>query len=157
IAEIVPISTIGRANNDMMIVTADGATLFETTPRHVHFEATPAFGAGATGSRVYLDGVPTAPATGANTSAGGSLAALVQLRDDYSNGLQAQLDEVARGLIAAFAETDPSDPAVRIPGLFVWDTPSTMPADGVRIVGLAGMISLNEGVDPQKGGDPQRL
>ena len=33
ISEYVPISTISRADNDMMIVTADGTTLFETVPR----------------------------------------------------------------------------------------------------------------------------
>src|SRR5690606_17191942 len=89
---------------------------------------------------------------------GGSLAALVQLRDDYSNGLQAQLDEVARGLISAFSETDPNPPGNTAPGLFIWDTPPTMPPAGTRTVGLAGLISLNPLADPtQPGGDAQRL
>lgn len=157
ISEIVPISTITRPGGDTMIVTADGSTLFETIPRHVHFEATPAFGATTTGNRVYVDGVPLLAGTGANTTASGSLAALVQLRDDYAGGTQRQLDEIARGLIESFSEADPGSPGDRLPGLFVWNTPSSMPASG-HTVGLAGLISLNELVDPTvSGGDPEKL
>lgn len=159
IAEIVPISTVTRTGNDIVIVTADGgATLFETIPRHVAFAPTPAYGAFTAGNAIFIDGVPAPLATGANTTGGGSLAALVQLRDDYSNGLQAQLDEVARGLISAFSETDPNPPGNTAPGLFIWDTPPTMPPAGTRTVGLAGLISLNPVADPtQPGGDAQRL
>lgn len=160
IAEIVPISTIDRANNDLMIVTADGATLFESTPRHVHFESTPAYNASDTGQRILIDGVPMALASGANTNGGGTLSALVQLRDEYTTGLQAQFDEIARGLIVAFSEVVPADdttPEHTLAGLFVWDTSSTMPADGVRTDGLAGMIALNSKIDPQKNGDPQKI
>lgn len=158
ISELVPVSTITRANNDTMIVTADGTTLFETIPRHVAFEAVPAYGAGTVGNRVFVDGVPITPATGANTSAGGSIAAMVQLRDTYATGMQAQLDEVARGLVEAFAETGPNPPNVRVPGLFTWPGAPSMPAAATRVTGLAGMISLNAAVDPQQpGGDPQKL
>lgn len=157
ISELVPVSTISRAHGDTMIVTADGATLFETIPRYVHFESTAAFGPGTVGGRVFVDGVPMQAATGANTNASGSIAAMVQLRDSYSDGLQLQLDEIARGLISAFAETDPNPPNDRIAGLFVWDATSTVPAAGTRVVGLAGLISLNDLVDPTKGGDAQML
>lgn len=149
IAELVPISTIDRGGNDVMIVTADGSTLFDGTPRHVHFEATPVFDSNTEGKRILIDGVPLSLAKGANTSAGGTLAAKVQLRDDYANGLQKQLDEVARGLISAYSETDPLDPANKLAGLFVFDAASTVPADGVRVVGLAGMIAVNDAVTPQ--------
>lgn len=157
ISELVPISTISRAHGDTMIVTADGTTLFETIPRYVHFEATAAFGPASVGNQVFVDGVPLQSATGANTTGSGSIAAMVQLRDSYADGLQLQLDEVARGLITSFAETDPNPPNGELPGLFVWNTPSTMPAAGTRTVGLAGLISLNAMVDPQQGGDAQHL
>ena len=157
ISELIPISTISRAHGDTMIVTADGTTLFETIPRHVHFEATPAYGPASVGNKVFIDGVPLQAATGANTNASGSIAAMVQLRDEYADGLQLQLDEIARGLISAFAETDPAPPNGEVPGLFVWNTPSTMPAAGTRTVGLAGLISLNALIDPQQGGDAQKL
>lgn len=156
ISEIVPISTITRPGGDTMIVTADGSTLFETIPRHVHFEATPAFGATTTGNKVYVDGVPLLAGTGANTTASGSLAALLQLRDDYAGGMQRQLDEIARGLIQSFSEADPASPGDRLPGLFVWDASSTIP--GSYTPGLAGLISLNAMVDPTvAGGNPEML
>ena len=157
IAEYVPISTIARSGNDLMIVTADGTTLFETVPRHVAFESTAAFGPTTTGNSIYVDGVRIAAAKGANTSAGGALAAMMQMRDGYSAGMQAQLDETARGLIKAFAEVDPGNPADIRPGLFTWPGAPGMPADGVLETGLAGLITLNPLIDPQQGGNPELL
>jgi flagellar hook-associated protein 1 FlgK len=60
--------------------------------------------------------------------------------------MQNQLDEIARGLINAFAETDPADPnaaAGKTPGLFTWDGAPAMPADAMLDAGLAGRIKLN--------------
>ncbi len=157
ISEYVPISTISRANNDMMIVTADGTTLFETTPRHVAFEAIPAYGPATEGNRLLVDGVPISPALGANTTAGGKLAAMVQLRDTFATGMQAQLDEVARGLIDAFSETDPNPPNDTLPGLFTWPGAPAVPAAATLESGLALRISLNPLMDPSQGGDPVLL
>jgi flagellar hook-associated protein 1 FlgK len=153
----VPVSTIARADNDMMIVTADGTTLFETVPRHVAYTPTAAYGPGTLGNRIYVDGVPISPASGANTSAGGSLAAMVQLRDSFATDFQAQLDEVARGLISAFSEADPGNPADVRAGLFTWSGAPAIPADGTLATGLAGELSLNALIDPQQGGNPELL
>lgn len=157
ISELVPISTISRGDNDLMIVTADGATLFETEPRAVTFTATPAYGPDAVGNRIHIDGVPLHSANGANTSAGGTLAAMTQLRDVYAVEMQAQLDEVARGLISAFAETDPNSPNDTRPGLFSWVGDPAMPADGIVTTGLAGRLTLSEQVDPAQGGTIETL
>lgn len=157
ISEYVPISTITRANNDMMLVTGDGSTLFETGPRHVAFEGTPAYGPATVGDNIRIDGVPLFRASGANTSASGKLGALVQLRDTYAAGSQAQLDEIARGLIAAFSETDPGNPANVLPGLFTWSGAPAMPADGAVETGLAGTIALNPLIDPFQGGNAEAL
>lgn len=146
ISEIVPISTITRAGGDTMILTADGATLFETIPRHVHFEPTPAYGATTVGNNVYIDGVPLFPATGANTSGSGTLSAMIQLRDGYANGLQLQLDEIARGLISAFSESGAN-------GLFTVASGSTVPSGATGLSGLAGAIRINPLVDPTQGGN----
>lgn len=159
ISEIVPISTISRDGGDTMIVTADGGTLFETIPRYVHFESTPAYGPTTQGNNVYVDGVPLFSATGANTTGSGSLAAMIQLRDEYATSMQTQLDEIARGLITAFSETDPGDPANVMAGLFTATStaPSVPPATTV-LTGLAGEIALNALFDPTvAGGDPLRL
>jgi flagellar hook-associated protein 1 FlgK len=158
ISEYVPISTITRPNNDVMIVTADGATLFETTPRAVSFESIPAYGPNTTGNRILVDGVPISPANGANTTAGGKLAAMVQLRDTFATGMQTQLDEVARGLIDAFSETDPNPPNTTVlPGLFTWPDDPLMPAAATVQSGLALSIRVNALMDPIKGGDPELL
>lgn len=158
IAELVPISTIPRANGDLMIVTADGATLFETLPRHIHFEPTPAYGPTSTGNRIYIDGVPLLTATGANTTASGTLAAMVQLRDEYANGLQLQLDEIARGVIHTFSEKDPKPPHSLAGGLFTAPgTPSVAIPVGSGPTGLAGQIMLHAAVDPARGGNAEKL
>lgn len=165
ISELVPISTIPRAGGDLMIVTADGATLFETIPRHVHFEPTPAYGATSEGNRIYIDGMPLLPATGANTTASGTIAAMAQLRDEYANGLQLQLDEIARGLIQTFAETDPAfagtdplPPEAIMSGLFTIEgTPPVAVPAATGLTGLAGKIKLHQAVDPAQGGDAQKL
>jgi len=88
---------------------------------------------------------------GGNTNAAGKIAGLVQLRDDVALTMQSQLDEIARGLIATFAETDPASGGTLpdMPGLFTWSDPSdplsgAMPPDGVRIAGLAGTIIVND-------------
>ena len=155
ISEIVPISTISRSGGDTMIVTADGSTLFETIPRYVHFEATPAYGPAVQGNTVYVDGVPLLSATGANTTASGTLAAMIQLRDEYATGMQVQLDEIARGLISAFAEVDPGDPANVMAGLFTSTSAApSVPPGATVLAGLAGEIRLNALIDPAQGGDP---
>ncbi|PWJ83697.1 flagellar hook-associated protein 1 FlgK [Pseudaminobacter salicylatoxidans] len=143
ISEYVPISTFNRGDNDMVIMTADGTTLFETVPRSVTFEPAPAYAPGATGNQIYIDGVPLQAGKGANTNSGGKLSSLVQLRDGVAVAMQQQLDEVARGLISAFAETDPSGALPDAAGLFTWPGAPTVPDGGLLVNGLAGQISVN--------------
>src|SRR5690606_10083013 len=155
ISAIVPVAVITRADNDVILTTADGVTLFETVPRPVAFAATPVYAAGTVGNPVFIDGVPLAPGQGGNTSAMGSLAALLQLRDDAAVTMQRQLDEIARGVIMAFAEP-PSGAAST--GLCVWTeedgTPHTdLPAAGGIVDGLAGRIELSSVVVS----NPERL
>src|SRR5690606_17397149 len=132
------------------IVTADGMTLFESTPRSIQFTATPIFASDTVGSQILVDGVPLSPGNGANTNAGGTLAAMLQLRDDYAGGLQAQLDEVARGLILAFSEEAPNTPGSSSAGLFGSVDPSVDLTTADRKTGLAGKIAINPDVDPIK-------
>jgi flagellar hook-associated protein 1 FlgK len=143
ISEYVPISTFTRSDNDMVIMTGDGTTLFETVPRSISFEASPAYASGAPGNKIYIDGVSVAMSTGGNASTGGKLANMLQLRDSVATTMQGQLDEIARGLINAFAETDPSGVRADAPGLFTWPGAPGMPSAGLNN-GLAGLISLNQ-------------
>lgn len=151
ISEYVSISTIVRGQNDLVLTTSDGATLFETIPRKVTFDATLAYQAGFSGEPIRIDGVPVVAGKGANTTASGKLAAMMQLREDVAVKQQAQLDEMARGLILAFAEDDGTDVEA---GLFIG--PGALPG-GTIVNGLAASIRVNAAYDSQQGGNPEAL
>ncbi|TPI43042.1 flagellar hook-associated protein FlgK [Mesorhizobium sp. B3-1-6] len=155
ISEYVPVSTFTRGDNDMVITTKDGATLFETVPRSVTFAPSSGYSAGTPGNAVYIDNVPVSAGTGDNTTADGKLAGLLKLRDGVASTMQSQLDEIARGLITAFAETAPSQPNAA--GLFTWSGAPAIPAAGTLVDGLAGTISVNAAFDPSAGGNPALL
>jgi flagellar hook-associated protein 1 FlgK len=159
ISEYVPISTLKRSDNDIVLITKDGATLFETVPRQVSFDPSSAYSPGTPGNAVYIDGVPIGIGSGGNTDASGKIAGLVQLRDSVATTMQSQLDEIARGLITAFAETDQPGGAVvpTAPGLFTWSGAPAMPAAGTLVNGLAGSIRLNAAFDSRAGGNPELL
>lgn len=154
IAEYVPVSTFTRGDNDM-VITTDGTTLFETVPRSVSFTPSAGYTAGTPGNTIYIDNVPVSAGTGGNASATGKLAGLITLRDNVAATMQSQLDETARGLITAFAETAPS--LADKTGLFTWSGAPAIPAAGTLVNGLAGSISVNAAMDPSAGGDPTLL
>ncbi|RUW68603.1 flagellar basal body rod C-terminal domain-containing protein, partial [Mesorhizobium sp. M1E.F.Ca.ET.063.01.1.1] len=92
---------------------------------------------------------------GDTATADGKLAGMLKLRDSVAATMQSQLDEIARGLIAAFAETAPSQPDAA--GLFTWSGAPAIPAAGTLVNGLAGSISVNAAFDPSAGGSPSLL
>ncbi|TPI46985.1 flagellar hook-associated protein FlgK [Mesorhizobium sp. B2-9-1] len=154
ISEYVPVSTFTRGDNDMVITTKDGTTLFETVPRSVTFAPSAGYSAGTPGNTIYIDNVPVSAGTGDN-SADGKLAGLLKLRDGVASTMQSQLDEIARGLVTAFAETAPSQPNAA--GLFTWSGAPAIPAAGTLVDGLAGSIGVNAAFDPSAGGNPALL
>ncbi|WP_275788895.1 flagellar hook-associated protein FlgK [Pararhizobium gei] len=149
-AEIIGISAVTRQNLDTVIYTSDGTVLFETVPRIVEFTRIDTYGATVEkGNAIKVDGVALKAGSGGNTTADGTLSSLLQFRDDVAPTMQAQLDEIARGLIRIFAETDP-DPLTppALPdavGLFTWET-DTIPDDKLML-GLAASIKVNPKVD----------
>ncbi|MBZ9709002.1 flagellar hook-associated protein FlgK [Mesorhizobium sp. ESP7-2] len=155
IANYIPVSTFTRGDNDMVITTGDGTTLFETIPRAVSFAPSTGYAVGAAGNAVYIDNVPVSAGSGGNTTASGTIAGLLQLRDGVASTMQSQLDETARGLITAFAETAPSMPNAA--GLFTWSGAPAVPAAGTLVDGLAGTIKINAAMDPSTGGNPTLL
>lgn len=157
IAEHLPVSTITRGDGDMVVMTKDGTMLFETVPRTVSFQPTAGYAAGMSGNGVYVDGVQIAGGNGANTDASGKIAGLIQLRDSVAPTLQSQLDEIARGLVTAFAETDPSGVQPNRTGLFTWPGAPSIPPAGTLIDGLAGSITINAAFDSTQGGNPLLL
>jgi flagellar hook-associated protein 1 FlgK len=152
ISELVPISTISRGNNDVVITTTSGVTLFESIPRSVTFSPIQSYEATTVGNAIMIDGVPLGVGHGGNTSADGTLSAMLQLRDSVAVTMQGQLDEIARGLIVSFAETDPNGLLADQTGLFTWPGGPSLPPDATISAGLAGLIAINPAVDTASGG-----
>ncbi len=158
ISSLIGIQTLDRGANDLVLYTSDGQTLFETVPRPVTFVPTTAFDATISGNTIFVDGVPLDAGQGAQTSARGELAAHLQVRDEYAPTYQSQLDEIARGLITVFAETDQSIPATLpdMPGLFTWVGGNVPPAGTIE-PGIAATLAVNPALVPSLGGDPTLL
>lgn len=155
LSEELGISTVTRANNDIMIYTDSGATLFETTPRAVTFQPTPVMDASTSGKAVYVDGVAVLGPGATMPVQSGRIAGFATVRDDLAPTYQKQLDDVARGLISAFAETDQSGSgAASAVGLFT-SPDGSVPA--ALTPGLASRIGVSAAVDPAQGGDPSLL
>lgn len=157
LASEVGVKIQSRPNNDIVIYTDSGITLFETTPRVVSFETTPTFSAGIDGKAVYIDGVKATGNDSQLALRSGAIAGRASFRDQTAPLLQAQFDEIARGLVVAFAESDQSGAGgPPRPGLFTYQGATNAPQAGV-IPGLANIIEVNAAVDPDRGGNLLKL
>jgi flagellar hook-associated protein 1 len=162
LSQQIGVSAVTNSNGSESIYTDSGVTLFQVTARAVAFTPTPTLTAGNQGNAVMIDGIPV---TGSSPMPiqSGALAGLATLRDSTAPQYQAQLDQIAYGLVNAFAETDQSGsatPGQPLPGLFTYSSFSTatgLPTDASLPVGLAGQISVNAAVDPSQGGDADLL
>ncbi len=158
LAEELDIRTVTREDGGLAIYTGGGAVLYERRPRAVSFRPTETLAPGAPGNRIFIDGVPVTGDGAVMGLSSGRLKGLVELRDEDALSWQAQLDETARGLIEAFAESDQSGGgAPDAPGLFTWPGAPAIPPAGTHVPGLARAISLNPAADPAAGGDPMLL
>ncbi|OSJ08480.1 flagellar hook-associated protein FlgK [Bradyrhizobium canariense] len=159
LSQEVGVSMSLRPNGDAALYTDSGVVLFDKTARTVSFAPTNAYTAGTTGNAVYIDGVPVTGANSAMPLKSGKLAGLAQLRDNDTVTYQSQLDEIARGLVDAFKESDqsPVPTLLDVPGLFTYPGAPAMPASATVLVGLAGTISVAASVDPTQGGNPNLL
>jgi flagellar hook-associated protein 1 len=160
LAQQVGVSTVTAANGSESIYTDSGVTLFQNTARAVTFAPTPTLTAGAKGNAVMVDGVPITGPSSPMAIQSGALAGLATLRDTTAPQYQAQLDQIANGLVNAFAETDQTNPGTPnpLPGLFTFQSYSgTMPTSGATPAGLAGQIQINASVDPSQGGNANLL
>lgn len=156
LSEQIGIRTIADGAS-LSIYTDQGLTLFNGVPRPVTFQATSAFTAATKGNAVYIDGVPVTGGGNAFQATSGALAGYAIVRDQFSVTYQSQLDAVAAGLIAAFAEPAGSDSGLpALAGLFTDGASATLPGDDA-VPGLAGRISVNVASDPARGGNPLLL
>jgi flagellar hook-associated protein 1 len=153
IAEEIGVRAVPQANGGLVLYTDGGVTLFDTVPRVVSFQATTVMTAATPGNAVYIDGVDVTSAQSPMALRAGTMFGLAKLRDEAAVTYQAQLDEMARGLIATFAEQDQS--AAALPdatGLFTYPGAPAVPASATLVSGLAGTIRINAAADPAQGG-----
>lgn len=160
IAPLIPVESRRDATGGLQLYSADGQALLDGRPAVLGFTAVPVMGAEMTladgtlsgltvnGRSLSFDGVTSA-------LAGGELAALFKLRDEWGPGAQRGLDAVARDLAARFdaAGLDPTR-APGQPGLF---TDAGAMVDPAAEVGLAGRLRVNAAVLPEAGGAHWRL
>jgi flagellar hook-associated protein 1 FlgK len=152
------IRTVARENNDMAIYTDSGVTLFDRSPRTIAFDRTLNLTPGVPGNAIFIDGVPVTGANATMPLQSGRLVGLVQARDDISLSYEAQLDEMARVLVTAFAESDQSGGGgPDVPGLFTYSGATGIPPAATLIPGLAAALRVNASVDPDQGGNANRL
>jgi flagellar hook-associated protein 1 FlgK len=154
ISQEVGINVVQRANNDVAIYTDSGVTLFDKSPRTVAFTASSSLAPGADGNAVYIDGVPVTGANATMPIASGKLFGLATLRDVTAPTYQAQIDEFARGVVEAFAESDQSGGGgPDLAGLFTWSGGPALPATGTLSPGISISFKVNPAVIPAQGGD----
>jgi flagellar hook-associated protein 1 len=158
ISQEIGISVVRRADNDMAVYTDSGVVLFDKTARTVSMTPSSTLTAGTTGNAVLVDGVPVTGANAPMPISSGALAGLATLRDVTAPTYQAQLDEMARGLVESFAEQDQSggggtDKA----GLFTWSGGPSIPASGSLSSGIAETLKVNSAVVSSQGGSIAKL
>jgi flagellar hook-associated protein 1 len=154
LAQQIGVSTVTVANGSESIYTDSGVTLFQDTPRTVSFTPTPTLVDGANGAPVTVDGVPITGPNSPMPIQSGALAGYAALRDTLAPEYQAQLDQIAGGLINAFAESDqlPNPTLPSLPGLFTTPGATSLPSMSAT-TGLAAAIEVNPNVDPSQGGN----
>jgi flagellar hook-associated protein 1 FlgK len=158
LAHEIGVSTTVAANGSESIYTDSGVTLFQDIPRTVSFTPTPTLVDGADGGAVTVGGVPVTGANSPMPIQSGALAGYAAVRDTLAPEYQAQLDQIAGGLINAFGESDQSanPTAPSLPGLFTTPGETSLPSMAAT-TGLAAAIEINPNVDPSQGGNPNLL
>lgn len=160
IAEIVPIREVDRDRGAVALFTEGGAILVDGTAGQVSFSAVNLVMPHMTQQNGLLsgfafNGVALTPDNAQRLFAGGTLAALVDQRDQHSVVAQTGLDAVARDLVELFQ--DPAlDPtlAATAAGLFTDGTARFAASDET---GLSMRLAVNAIVDPSRGGTVSRL
>jgi flagellar hook-associated protein 1 len=158
LAQQTGVTTTTAANGSMSIYTDSGVTLFQDTPRTVAFTATPTLVDGESGQPVTVDGVPITGPNSPMPIQSGALAGFAALRDTLAPQYEAQLDQIAGGLINAFSESDQSTTPTlpSLPGLFTTPGATSLPSMSAA-TGLAAAIEVNPNVDPSQGGNATLL
>ncbi|MCT8331734.1 flagellar hook-associated protein FlgK [Albidovulum sediminis] len=159
IARIVPVREVARDHDQIALFTTGGTILLEGNPAEIGFSAVATIvpemtlGSGAL-SGLTVNGMPV-PSSDEGPLGGGSLGALLAVRDQIAPSAQAQFDSLARDLIERFGGPG-ADPTLApgAPGIF---TDAGGPVDTANETGLAGRIAFSALADPAQGGALWRL
>jgi flagellar hook-associated protein 1 FlgK len=152
---LVDVRVATRGQDEMVVFLASGAVLLETSPREVALEGPGALAPGQLGPSLCLDDWPVQEPG----ILGGRLGGLLRLRDEIALTFGRQLDEIARGLVVATAESDQSVTPTQpdLAGLFTYADGPTIPPQSVVADGIAASVRVNPSVDPAIGGVLTRL
>ncbi len=158
LSQQIGISTVANPDGSTSIYTDSGVTLFQGGTRAPSASPRPRrYTDGATGNAVMVDGVPITGSSSPMAIQSGALAGLANLRDVVAPQYGAQLDQIADGLISAFAESDQTGgTAPTLPGLFTFPGATGVPSTAAT-TGLASEIEVNANVDPSQGGNVNLL
>jgi len=160
VASVVPIRVFNRDNSAIALYTATGGLLLDTNPAEFGFSPSPTITsdlslAAGTLSGITINGREVETSGQYGPLAGGRLAELFQIRDDYAPAAQAQLDSIARDLIDRVAS--PAVDPTLAPGDAGFFTDGGLAFNPVDEQGLAGRIAVSDLVDPAAGGELWRL
>lgn len=160
IAALVPVRIMQRRNGAVALYSANGAALLDARPATVGFVRTPVIQPhmmrqNGLLSGLTVNGLPMSDDPPGGALSGGSLGALLTVRDVMAPQAQAQIDAVALDL--AQRVQDPAlDPtlAPADPGLFTDAGTRVTNADEI---GLAGRLAVNGALTASTGGAAWRL
>ena len=160
IAPLVPLHSRRDATGALQLFSGDGQALLDGRAATLSFTPVTVMTPDMTRDNgmlggLTLNGRPLAMTGTTPALAGGELAALFALRDDWGVSAQAAIDGVARDLAERFAAPG-LDPTLAPgqPGLF---TDAGLALDPAAEVGLAGRLRVNAAVRPEDGGAVWRL
>ncbi|MGO4917569.1 flagellar hook-associated protein FlgK [Pseudogemmobacter sp. W21_MBD1_M6] len=160
ISSTIPLREVDRGNGQIALFTPGGAILLDGTPAALAFQSTGVitsdmtFASGAL-SGLRINGVPVDTNKVNGPIGGGSLSALLAVRDTLAPAAQVQIDAVARDLVERF-QSPAVDPTLASgqAGLF---TDGGNAFDPLFETGLAGRLKINAAVDPSLGGEIWRI
>ena len=160
ISKYVGVSTTANPNGSLSVYTDSGVNLYQSgVVNQLSFTASPTLTDGTSGNQVTVNGVAITGSSSPMATQTGELAGLVQLRDVVAPQYESQLDQIACGVINAFAESDQSTTdtgLASLPGLFTYSGATGLPSSS-SAAGLADAIEVNSAVDPNQGGDVSLL
>jgi flagellar hook-associated protein 1 FlgK len=160
ISKYVGVSTTANTDGSVSVYTDSGVSLYQSgVVNQLSFTPSATLTDGTTGNQVTVNGVAITGASSPMATQTGELAGLTELRDVVAPKYESQLDQIASGLINAFAESDQSTTDTglgSLPGLFTYSGATSLPSSS-SATGLADAIEVNSAVDPDQSGDVSLL